>query len=39
MNARLQLIHTPGAEDFPYDKKITVCALGTLFTHLDKAVR
>ena len=39
VNAPLQLICTPGAEDFPYDKKITVCSLGTLFTHLDKAVR
>jgi len=39
MNGPLQLICIPGAEDFPYDKKITVCSLGTLFTYLDRALR
>ena len=39
VNAPLQLICTPSAEDYTYSKKIRVCSLGTLFKHLDKAVR
>lgn len=39
VNAPLQLICTPTADDFPYSKSIRVCSLGTLFNHLDKAVK
>jgi len=39
VNAPVQLICTPTADDFPYSKKIQVCSLGTLFKRLDKAVR
>ena len=39
VNAPVQLICTPNAEDFPYSKNIRVCSLGTLFKHLDKVMK
>jgi len=39
VDASLNLIVTPGAEDHPHGDGITVCSLATLFTHLDKVLR
>jgi hypothetical protein len=38
VGAKLQLICTPGSEDYPYDRNKMVCSLRTLFDHLDKVL-
>jgi hypothetical protein len=39
VDAKLQLICTPGSEDYPYDRNKMVCSLRTLFDHLDKVLK
>jgi predicted AAA+ superfamily ATPase len=39
VNAPVRLVVTPTAEDFPYGKGIQVCSLGTLWGHLEEALR
>lgn len=39
VKAPVQLIVTPTSDDFPYGKGIRVCSLGTLWGHLERALR
>jgi len=39
VDAHLNLIVTPSAEDHPHGNGITVCSLATLFAHLDKVLK
>lgn len=39
VGTKLQLICTPGSEDYPYSRDKVVCSLSTLFDHLDKVMK